>query len=984
MMNRIDRVCSGHVKWLLHKARRTDGQFSPNYWVNGEEIKGWQENSSLPQKSLVNSPFQIIKACAYIDLVGKDKFPSSMDTLKGIIKEWIKDLDNVNKLGLYAFPRYDKEPTQSFYLTDHALIWQAIKSAEKLDIAPDTKGSGGSRSYYSSSHIKRNILKRFTTENPQIRKRMIAVTRSPVQTRFLLRSRDTALFRSMELGLFDKPEEGNGGWLHAVDLWKSTIDCQKYHEDNDDLNWDDPRRFALSLLMAQIDKSMNLRPPKEMFEHAMSVLLRGSSNNGLFPGRLNKRHEPIPYDSEERRDDYWEAVFDIPYILWKHCLEPEKTRGSDEKPGAQSKPKTELDMVLAELQFLSRSSSEISSLLREAQGRLTGPKRVKAPLDYSMKYVQPFNNMVDEQNIVELQDEWLYNVPSFFVSKESGAANQSEGSTRGEAKAAGSGGRAHSDSPFIGFMLDVPKSKPLEKFKKEPDDRSPGKSFQTAQDLNLLMGDERKKEDAKKRFWVFFSANPSGNEACLDTIFPKENREQEMKSFLDRHKSYASFFTEETSAVLNTWTTEFHLSFYHLDTSTQSQERQKKEKDTRDVPSLPGVGKDGQMKPLVKVAMSFRFEGDLFDRYWTCRLLEADKHDIGQWIMDPQSQILWSYESHIEAVFDEDKLEVEMRRFLENGHENSLGKRSWQQRRVLELMLFGRILQRVHLGADKVLAEAWYSLRDWSQTTDSDSRSDSTVSEQPEYDMFLTTTDKFVIPRAKVEQVQRVLRTLIGNLEENIAQIALWQNREKDRRAERPRWTFHDENRFRVTIQRLLVSNDHDILKLNRVHLKISKLEESLVKKLEIIRSDLEEQRGGETQLFTYVTVVFLPLGFATGIFSMSEAPATQTLINMIYTALGAFFVIAVLGMVVKTIISANVVSLPEVTNWNKQDWSRWKAELKPTWRVQRRIVPGHTVLDNGKAIGFRSSWNWGGIRRLRRRLHGADEDFAKRDPEVG
>lgn len=983
MMNRIDRVCSGHVKWLLHKARRPGGQFSPNYWVNGEEITGWQESYSLPQKSLVNAPFQIIKACTYIDLVGKAKFPKSMDTLKGIIMEWVKDLDRVNKLGLYAFPRYDKEPTQSFYLTDHALIWQAIRSAEELGLAPDFKGSGGFTSYSSSNHLKRNILKRFTTENPQTKKRMIAVTRSPVQTRFLLRSRDTALFRAMELGLFNKPEETNEGWLHAVDLWKSTIDCQKYHEDNDDLNWDDPRRFALSLIMAQIDKSMNLKPPKEMFEHAMSVLLGGSSNNGLFPGRLNERHEPILYDSEERRDDYWEVVFDIPYILWKYCLEPIKSRGADEKPGTQSKPKTESEMMLSELQFLSRSFSEISSLLREAQGRLTGPRRAKAPLDYSMKYVQPFNNMVDEQNIVELQDEWLYNVPTFFVKHIPGTVGESEGSIRDKPKLPDSAGGTA--CTFVGLKIDVSKSKPLQKIKHESENKDPRQSFSTKESVRLLMGDERNMMDAKKRLWVFFSASPSENEACLNTIFVEEHKEQEMQSFFDRHTSYASFFTEETSAVLNTWTTEMHLSFYRLDTSAQALAQQIEEDDTGEIPSLPGVGKYGKSKSLSRVAMSFRVEGDLFDRYWTCRFLEADGHEMDQRRRNSPDPRLFFFENDATQAALGAGVRTELSLFLANGHENSLGRNSWQQRRVLELMLFGRILQRINLGANKVLAEAWYSLRDRSPTTDSDSRSNSTISEEPEYDMFLTTTDKFVISRKKVEQVQRVLRTLIGNLEENIAQIAQWQNREKDRRAERPRWTFHDENRFRVIIQRLLVSNDHDMLKLTRVHLKISKLEESLVKKLEIIRSDLEEQRGGETQLFTYVTVVFLPLGFATGIFSMSEAPATQTLVNMIYTALGAFFVIAMLGMVVKTVISANVVSLPAVTNWTRQDWSNWKAELKPkSSEDKQNVQDGDTVPDDVQAADSKGIWKLGGIRRLRRRLHGGGEENAERDTEAG
>lgn len=944
----------------------------PNYWANGEEIHGWEDNPYLPKQTLVNAPFQIIKACTFIDMAGKSKFPLSTNKLKGIIEAWVKDLDGINRLGLDAFPRYDDEPTRSFYLTDHALIWQAVKSAEKLNLTPQSKGLG-STSYSSPSHLKRNILKRFTTENPQSKKRMIAVTRSPVQTRFLLRSRDTALFGAMELGFFDKPEEGSGGWPHTIELWKSTIDCQKDHEDNDELSWNDPRRFALSLIMAQINKPMNSRPAKEMFEHAMSVLLRCSSNNGLFPGRLNERNEPALFEDEERRDNYWEVAFEIPYILWKHGLGPFKPGGSDEKPGGQSSPESGSQLVLAELQSISQSSTETSNLLREAQGRLTGSRRAKAPLDYSMKTVHPFNNMVDEQNIVELQDEWLYNEPVFFIRKGTmsvDSAGQRKGSNWGKDDAPGSVVQA--SSPCTGFMIDVSKSRPLEKAKKDSVNNN-WHYFSTKGRVSALMGNERDREKAKKRLWVFLSGTPAANEACLSTVFTEEKKELEMQGFYDRHKFYVRSFTEETSAVLNTWTTEIHLSFYRVADAALDQDRKTQKSVAGQASSLSGARKDGRRKPLVKVAMSFRFEGDLFDRYWTCRFLEADQNEMDQRkkadTQHTQSNADWLLQL---------RLNYEMGTFLGNGHENSLGKNSWQQRRVLELMLFGRMLQRMTLGADEVLAEAWLSLCDRNQTTDHDSRLNSTIPEDPEYDIFLPPMYDFVISRKRVEQVQRVLRAVIGNLDGNFAQITLWQDREKDRLAERPRWTFHDEHRFRVIIQKLIVSNDHDMRKLTRVHLKMSKLEESLVKKLEIMRSDLEEKRGGETQLFTYVTVVFLPLGFATGIFSMSEAPVTQTLTNMIYTALGAFAAVAVMVILVKVLQSL------KVTNWKSQVRLKWKEQLRQRGRVEsRRVQDGNNVPDHARTTSSRRIWSWRGIRRPKSHQDDAGKDIAKSDGEA-
>lgn len=942
------------MKWLFQKERPRGGPFCPNYWVNGDEIAGWQNNPNLAQKSLVNAPFHIIKACTFIKMVGRESFPWPVQNLQKAIKAWVKDLDRRNKLRLYAFPRYDKEQTESFYLADHALIWQAIKSAEMIGL--DTTFNGlGPANVYSSKTLQRNIIKRFTTENPQSKKRMIAVTRSPIQTRFLLRSRDTTLFPVAELGLFDRPDQEmyRTEWQRRSELWESTVDCQKHHEDNDDINWRDPRRFALSIIMARKRKSINRRSANEMYDHALSVLIKSSSTNGLFPGRLDEDNLPLPYEEEHLRDTYWEVAFEIPYILWRYCHERIwiTTTSPEERPPADQ---SKLALILDELKSISRTSTEVCALLRD--GSLTSSKLPRARMDYSMKYVQPFNNIVDDKNIVELQDEWLYNKPSFFITKP--LADDENESTIDEGEAVNQSlleiDRA--TVTFAGFMIDVPKTKPMEKNRMKGSE-SPlvMRGIVPGRNVNNLMGEERTIEKSKKRFWAFFAANPSGNLACLNTIFPAEKKDLQMKSFLERHMNYRRLFTEETVAVLNIWTTELHLSFYRLGTGTAVDNHiSNKSKGVEgagesyeeEIPTLPAPGKGGQRKRLAKVAMGFQFEGDFFDRYWTCRLLDADSQEPDErHNMSPDGQddrTSAELGNQISADVDSSSpglitsLWEEMMSFPSNGRGNSLGKNSWQQRRVLELILFGEMLERMNHGANEVLNQAWLSLRDKTK-----------IQQETEYDMFLITRDTFVISRKRIEDVQRVLRTLMGNLEENIEQIALWQSREQDRQAERPRWTFHDENRFRVSIQKLVVSNDHDVLKLKRVSLKISKLEESPAKKLEILRSDREEQRGGETQLFTYVTVVFLPLGFATGIFNMSEAPATQTVIGMIITAVAAFTVVALLGMFVKTIISAEVVHLPEVTNWTSQDWSKWKDGVQSHWKSKENKVQHEDTLSS-------------------------------------
>ncbi|KAE9566349.1 hypothetical protein CGMCC3_g17467 [Colletotrichum fructicola] len=223
-----------------------------------------------------------------------------------------------------------------------------------------------------------------------------------------------------------------------------------------------------------------------------------------------------------------------------------------------------------------------------------------------------------------------------------------------------------------------------------------------------------------------------------------------------------------------------------------------------------------------------------------------------------------------------------------------------------------------------------------------------TVEEPDEldYNAFEITTDNYLARKKLIEQDQRVLQIVDKDLDENIADIAIWRNREKDRQTERPRWTLNDEIRFRSSIQKLNVSNDHAVRKLKRIHLKISKLEESLSKKLDTMRSDMDEQRNNNTQIFTYVTVIFLPLGFATGMFSMSEVPAGNMLGNVAITAFGALGITAVLLMAAKTADSAGWIRMPQFTNRTPEDWLETRERLNIMLRRQGKQRKGDSKDD--------------------------------------
>ncbi|KAF4956382.1 hypothetical protein FGADI_3959 [Fusarium gaditjirri] len=851
MWDSIERVCKGHLRWLFQRGDEPSNLLSPHRWVNGESI---EDNEYLPKRSLVDTPFQIIKAGDFDQASGgiEDSLKHCLKAgIKSTVAEWIRDIDQSNKLGLYAFPRCKKEKTHSFYFTDHVLIWRALKSAERLKL------------------------------------------RDQLQNK--------------------------------IDVWKNIIDCQIAHGDDDDV-WDEPLRFALAIVLAFYGKPINYRPVKEMRHHAMSVLLQSTSANGLFPGRLDENNEPALYQSEPMRDTYWSVTFEIPYLLWKFFCSAKKTPsncsdGITEPMGVDGKtpapPGTKVHI-----------SPPTGSAEQQPVVKMTANSRSD-----SMKHAFAFNNIVDQNNFVELTDEWLYSEPAFFVSSSKAVDDDNAGvddDVHGDIDSQGdtfSGNavkekdfdpdidlktyldaeaacdiyddnlysfeaislflRQMEDSTppvsqpeFLGAMVDVPKSKHLKK-----NTVSLEKSIQkvtTRKSLEDQMEIGRTPEKAKKRFWGFFAENPSANEICLATSAlsysssnskqegPEGGEDEELSLFYERHKSYDKFFTDDPVPVSNSWTTELHLSFYGVDKPKSSKSKESTMEATRKGSiRLPGSEEDDSTQ-LSRVVLSFRFDGDFFDRYWTCWFLEAD----------PATKTTTNtIKGDVQALF-----EVGLR---ENKNVD-LKKEPWRQRRVLELLLFDKIIIQMHSYANDILGKARSYIRKKTEVSGETTPKSRENGDEVGYDEFVKQTALF-------REFQEALQAVQDDLNENLMKVDQWLDREKDRQAERPRWTFNDESRYRNIISKLVVSNEHNIQELRRSHGNIRSFNALLTKKVDNMRNDVEQRRADDIQRFTYVTVVFLPLGFATGVFSMSEAPASRTLVYMIVVAIGALLTIYIL-----------------------------------------------------------------------------------------
>jgi hypothetical protein len=85
----------------------------------------------------------------------------------------------------------------------------------------------------------------------------------------------------------------------------------------------------------------------------------------------------------------------------------------------------------------------------------------------------------------------------------------------------------------------------------------------------------------------------------------------------------------------------------------------------------------------------------------------------------------------------------------------------------------------------------------------------------------------------------------------------------------------------------------------------VRKLKETLTTRREKARQDLEFHWNENIRYFTYVTVIFLPLGFASSFYSMGGPPAHDLIIALVEFSVAALAVTVVLLFSAKWILSA-------------------------------------------------------------------------------
>lgn len=923
LRSRIDSVCWGHVRWLerLRKPwsptegngsllESGSGCFAANYWLNGEIMpKGGQ--SWQPPDSLTDTPFQILKLTSYKPFIDEEddvRMERLMKLLREVSLPWLHEIDDLDRRGVYAWPHSHDDGINTYRLDDHVWIWRSLKELEDAGLKTAFEKIPEVYRRLVPGDVQRGILQRFTIENEVARKRMLAVTRSPRDTRFLMHARDTALFYGYDRDFF-MPDTS------FKELWEGTVESQRKHDENLEGSWENVLRFSLGVVAGARGFSLNKKTPAELSKSSVLALIKAGSHNGFIPGELDLvNSSPVLFSNEEDRDYYYHVGFESSHILLTDARKIEsafqppspsllegkltepKTSSDDKDAQIRREIRREMtDTVRKELALQPKRQkvgsdlpgSELELLLKrlETGGRADGQRTLM------MKKAMVFNNnLIDARSIVNIDEEWLYVYPAFLMTKEIDLNKQlksfveqnsdqdildSAGTVINQALKTYKTKFYSRDFDFkkednirsaVVFVANTPKQKRLSKREKGPRHQDGKAGCADPQDnaqLWELIKTARSANNAKKRFLWLPHANAMT--ALLCWIASTESERPAMSLFFDRHSKFEKLLWDDTTLSRNVWQTELHLSFYVL---SKQNHPQHVGLPSIEVPrgnvAFPGSSK----KEMRRASMGFRFDGDFFDRYWTCHFIQYIPSLGAHSDLTPQK--VWDFD------FDSDG-----RGRYKDKH--------WWQRKVLELHLLQKILDAIITGSRDILEQVTKELG------------------VEESFLSFSTLDSEAYPSSKDnwQKFEHILQAVEEDLTAILTTLQKWETREEDRGQERPRWTRNDERKYRGYVDKFRGQTDRKIWELNALRDNIRKWKDTLTTSREKIRDDLEIKREENIRYFTYVTVIFLPLGFAASFFSMNGAPEHTLIVSLVEFAAAAFAVTIALLFCAKAVFAA-------------------------------------------------------------------------------
>ncbi|KAF7535373.1 hypothetical protein G7054_g5426 [Neopestalotiopsis clavispora] len=904
LQSRIRSVCLGHLKWLIDTEKPVADCFAANYWVTGKVYPEEDKSDSWhADDGLTDTPFQIIKAADTFSVYQDEAAKILCERLLSQVQSpWLKLLSSQDPRVKFAWPHAREESINIFRLDDHVWIWRALKALASMDMWK-TWTRGFDNKKYTIVDIQREILQRFTTKTDESGRRMLAVTRSVRESRFLFHARDTALFYGPNLEFFQL----NSSFREP---WGNTIHAQAYHDDNQKMLWDNAIRYALTIAGSASGLRTNTyKGAATLVRDAVVTLFQTTSPNGFFPGQLDENAgecpAPVLYGEEQYRDFYFHAHFEICYTLLVNLNRLcdkwfETSDGSyTDMPNATISP--------ISLPYPSRSAAKdsetqpiVTADMHEGKWLRQDANKTK-DIRISMKKSFPRGSSLDSRKIVDIDEEWLYEYPSFFDNANSPHAfdeiptlieDDEVVKTRIHPEVletSKTGKLVFSDGPLDSAVkvFDVPKQKHVGKRNRRQKDFE-SVVCNTRKDLWDKLSGKRTAEGAKKR--LIFLPEPKVRDMLICYLTTHMSERAPIDSFF---RSMGSF-VDITGNIYNYWDTELVFVFQIL-------------ADKNEQPQQTGQGFHSETPMLgrrrtMRCRLGFFFQGDIFDRHWTCHVLGSEHTGIDSTRLD----------SIIDRTSD------------------------WRQRKVLELLLLTEMIIEVEKKTIELLEEHKLDLS-------SSAESFATLSSE-EY--LRTSHKRLEVTKGSLESVDKDLTSVFDNM-------TRWDNREVER-AQQPRWTRNDERKYRESITRLRAGIVYSLTDLRRTHADTKALRDkfdlTLTRNLVKIAEGRSLRESENMRLFTYVTVVFLPLGFAASIFSMGGTPETSLLVNMIICAIVALFL-----TVIMLINAKRLASMAKSASDAIHEYSKDKMEASAMIKLHKSS--GYQVSQKTRRAGTEKSW---------------------------
>lgn len=223
-------------------------------------------------------------------------------------------------------------------------------------------------------------------------------------------------------------------------------------------------------------------------------------------------------------------------------------------------------------------------------------------------------------------------------------------------------------------------------------------------------------------------------------------------------------------------------------------------------------------------------------------------------------------------------------------------EKHWWQRKVLELHLLQRMLATIIVGSTEILEQVRIEL----------GVGDGTLS------VAVLNREAYSASKDNWQKFEHILQAAEDDVTAVLNMLQKWNTREVDRGQEKPRWTRNDERKYRGHINKFRAQTERQMWDLEIQRDSLRKLRETLTTSREKTRDDLEIKREENIRYFTYVTVIFLPLGFAASFYSMSGTPDHELIVSLVEFAAAAFAVTLALLFCAKMVFAmADVVLAP-------------------------------------------------------------------------